>query len=139
MRAATLIVVASCWLGACKSAPESFDVVLKSGRVIDPETNFDGIRDVGIRGETITRISTEPLTGTRIIDARGLVVAPGFIDLHHHGQSQDAYRLMALDGITTALELEVGVPDIQRFIEARRGKSPIHFGASTSHLAARVL
>jgi N-acyl-D-aspartate/D-glutamate deacylase len=134
-----LVLTASCWLAACANSPESFDVVLKSGRVIDPDTNLDGVRDVGIRGETIARISTEPLNGTRIIEARGFIVAPGFIDLHHHGQSQDAYRLMALDGVTTALELEVGVPDIRRFIDARRGRSPIHFGASASYLAARLL
>ncbi len=139
MRKAALIFVALCWLAACARAPESFDVVLKSGRVIDPETNLDSVRDIGIRGDTIARISTEPLAGSRTIDARGLVVAPGFIDLHQHGQSQDAYRLMALDGITTALELEVGVPDIGRFIEAHRGRSLIHFGASASHLASRVL
>ena len=116
MRRAALVLVASCWLAACARAQEWFDVVLKSGRVIDPETNLDGVRNVGIRGDTIARISTRPLTGARTIDARGLVVAPGFIDLHQHGQSQDAYRLMALDGVTAALELEVGVPNIRRFI-----------------------
>src|SRR3990172_8320428 len=139
MRTAALILAASCWLGACASAPESFGVVLKSGRVIDPETNLDGVRDVGIRGDMIARISTDPLTGTRTVDARGLVVAPGFIDLHQHGQSQDAYRLMALDGVTAALELEVGVPDVRRFIDTRRGRSSIHFCATASFLAARVL
>jgi N-acyl-D-aspartate/D-glutamate deacylase len=138
LRTAALVLTASFWLAACAAAPESFDVVLKSGRVIDPETNLDDVRDVGIRGDTIGRISSEPLNGTRTIDARGLVVAPGFIDLHHHAQSQDAYRLMALDGVTTALELEVGVPDVTRFIDARRGRSPIHFGASASFLAARL-
>jgi N-acyl-D-aspartate/D-glutamate deacylase len=139
MHKAALILVVSCWMAACAHPPESFDVVLKSGRVIDPETNLDGVRDVGIRGDTIARISTESLTGARTIDARGLVVAPGFIDLHEHGQNEAAYRLMALDGVTAALELEVGVPDIRRFIDARRGRSPIHFGATASHLAARVL
>jgi N-acyl-D-aspartate/D-glutamate deacylase len=138
MRRAALILVVSCWVAACARAPESFDVVLKSGRVIDPESNLDGVRDVGIRGDTIAQISTEPLTGTRTIDARGLVVAPGFIDLHEHQQSEDAYRRMALDGVTAALELEVGVPDIRRFIEARRGRTLIHFGATASHLAARL-
>jgi N-acyl-D-aspartate/D-glutamate deacylase len=139
MHRAALILVVSCWMAACAHPPESFDVVLKSGRVIDPETNLDSVRDVGIRGDTIARISSESLTGARTIDARGLVVAPGFIDLHEHGQNEAAYRLMALDGVTAALELEVGVPDIQRFIDARRGRSPIHFGATASHLAARVL
>jgi N-acyl-D-aspartate/D-glutamate deacylase len=102
-------------------------------------TNLDAIRDVGVNGDTIARVSTEPLIGTRTIDARGLVVAPGFIDLHQHGQNREAYRLMALDGVTAALELEVGVPDIGRFIAARRGRSPIHFGATASYLAARLL
>ena len=139
MRKLVVIVVALCWSAASARAPESFDVVLKSGRVIDPETSLDGIRDVGIRGDTIARISTEPLTGTRTIEASGVVVAPGFIDLHQHGQSPDAYRLMALDGVTTALELEIGVPDIRRFVDARRGRSLVHFGAAASYLAARVL
>ena len=138
MRRAALTLVVSFWLAGCARAPESFDLVLKSGRVVDPETGLDAVRDIGIRADTIARISTEALSGTRTIDARGLVVAPGFIDLHEHGQTEDAYRLMALDGVTAALELEIGVPDIQRFIEARRGRSAIHFGATASHLAARL-
>jgi N-acyl-D-aspartate/D-glutamate deacylase len=116
-----------------------FDLVLTGGRVIDPETGLDAVRNVGVNGDTIAQVSTERLEGTRTLDASGLVVAPGFIDLHQHAQTQDGYRLMALDGVTAALELEVGVPDIRRFIEARRGRSAIHFGATASHLAARVL
>ncbi len=67
------------------------------------------------------------------------MVAPGFIDLHQHQQDADAYRLKALDGVTTALELEAGVPDITRFIEVRRGKTLINYGATASHEAARVV
>ena len=63
---------------------------------------------------------------------------PGFIDLHQHQQDAESYRLKALDGVTMALELETGVPDLARFIEGRRGKTPIHFGATASHEAARV-
>src|SRR5262245_43380803 len=134
-----LLLVAMLFAASCNRATESFDLVVKSGRVIDPDTNLDAVRDVGVRGDTIVRISAEPLNGTRTIDAHGLVVAPGFIDLHEHGQTPEAYRLMALDGVTTALELEVGVPDVQRFVDARRGKTPIHFGATASYLAARLL
>ncbi len=79
-RAAALLLAASCQLAACTRAPEAFDIVLKSGRVIDPETGLDGIRDVGISGDTIVRISTSPIDGVRTIDASGLVVAPGFVD-----------------------------------------------------------
>ena len=104
-RAAALSLVTTCWLTACARTPGSFDLVLKSGRVVDPETGLDAVRDVGIRGDTIARISLEPLAGRRTIDARGLVVAPGFIDLHQHQHDPASYRLKAFDGVTTALEL----------------------------------
>jgi N-acyl-D-aspartate/D-glutamate deacylase len=120
------------------AAPELYDVVLRGGRVMDPETGLDAVRDVGIRGNTIARISPEPLAGARVLDARGLVVAPGFIELHQHQQDAAAYRLKAMDGVTTALELEIGVPDVARFLQEREGRSLIHHGASASHPAARV-
>lgn len=120
-------------------AMAQYDVVLIGGRVIDPETSVDAILNVGIQGDTITRITAEPLEGTRRINVNGLVVAPGFIDLHQHTQSDDGYRWMALDGITAALDLEGGVPDIERFIGQRRGRTLIHFGASTSQLSARIM
>lgn len=120
-------------------AEEQFDIVLKGGRVVDPETGLDAIRDVGVRKDRIVSISTEPLNGQRVIDARGLVVAPGFIDLHQHQQDARSYRLKALDGVTSALELETGVPDINKFVAARRGKTLINFGATASHEAARVM
>jgi N-acyl-D-aspartate/D-glutamate deacylase len=139
MRPLAPILLAFVWLATSGSASSQFDLVLSGGRVIDPETGLDAVRNVGIKGDTIAHVSTERLVGTRTIDARGLVVAPGFIDLHQHGQDPDAYRLQALDGVTTALELELGVPDMRRFVDARRGRSLIHFGASASYLAARVL
>ena len=132
MRSRVLSVLPLVSLLACAS-PTTIDLVLEGGRVIDPETGLDAIRNVGIIGDTIAQVSAERLVGTRTIDATSLVVAPGFIDLHQHEQSQDAYRLLALDGVTAAFELEVGVPHVRRFIDARRGRSPIHFGASASY------
>lgn len=132
------LILALAAFAAPAGASESFDLVLKGGRVIDPETRLDAIRNVGIRGDTIAAVSTEPLEGKRIIDTSGLVVAPGFIELHQHGFDEASYRTLALDGVTTALELEVGVPDVQRFLEANRGKALIHYGASASFLASRL-
>ncbi len=120
------------------AADEPFDIVLKGGRVIDPETGLDAVRDVGIHGDTIVRVSAEPLRGKRVLDVRGLVVAPGFIELHQHDFLPGTDRVLALDGLTTALELEVGVPDVGRFIAAHRGKSLVHFGASASYYIARL-
>jgi N-acyl-D-aspartate/D-glutamate deacylase len=138
MRKAVLAALAALLMSWTASAAE-FDVVLKGGRVVDPETGLDAIRDVALRRDRIATVSIEPLSGTRSIDATGLVVAPGFIDLHQHEQDAEAYRLKALDGVTTALELETGVPDLARFLAARRGTTLINYGASASHEAARVL
>ena len=89
--------------------------MLEGGRVMDPETALDAVRNVGIRDGKIARISAEPLTGRRVIHAAGLVVAPGFIDLHQHGQELASQRVKAFDGVTTALEMEIGAPDVAHF------------------------
>jgi amidohydrolase family protein len=117
---------------------QQFDLVLEGGRVMDPETGVNAVRNVGIRDGKIVRISSEALSGRRLVHAGGLVVAPGFIDLHQHGQDVESQRVKALDGVTTALELEIGVPDVARFLQAKEGHSLIHYGTSASHPAARA-
>jgi len=118
---------------------QQYELVLEGGRVMDPETGLDAVRNVGIRDGKIVRISSEALSGRRVIHARGLVVAPGFIDLHQHGQELESQRVKALDGVTTALELEIGAPDVAQFLKAKDGHSLIHYGTSASHVAARAL
>ncbi len=120
------------------AAQDRYDVVIRGGRVLDPETGVDRVMNVGIARGSIARIAAESLAGTRVIDAAGLVVAPGFIDLHSHGQNAESYRLQALDGVTTALEMEIGVPDVGRFVSEREGRTLINFGATASHPAARL-
>jgi dihydroorotase len=118
--------------------PSRFDVVIANGRVMDPATGLDAVRNVGITGGTIRAITTAKLQGARVIDARGLVVSPGFIDLHQHGQTPENYALKAADGVTTALELEVGVGDVDRFYDERAGKALINYGASIGHVPVRM-
>lgn len=120
-------------------AAQQYELVLEGGRVMDPETGLDAVRNVGIRGGKIARISSEPLSGQRVVHARGLVVAPGFIDLHQHGQDLASQRVKALDGVTTALEMEIGVPDVGQFLKAKERRSLIHYGTTASHPAARAL
>jgi len=117
---------------------QQYDLVLEGGRVMDPETGLDAVRNVGIRDGKIVRISSEALSGRRVIHAAGLVVAPGFIDLHQHGQEMESQRVKALDGVTTALELEIGAPDVAQFLKTKEGHSLIHYGTSASHAAARA-
>jgi hypothetical protein len=118
---------------------QQYDLVLEGGRVMDPETGLDAKRNVGVRDGKIARVSSEALSGKRVIHAAGLVVAPGFIDLHQHAQGIESQRVKALDGVTTALELEIGVPDVAEFLKTKERHSLIHYGTSASHVAARAL
>jgi len=120
-------------------AQQSFDLVIQGGRVMDPETGLDGVRDVGILGNKVVRISRTSLTGKRVLPAKGLVVAPGFIDLHQHGQDLASQRVKAFDGVTTALEMEIGAPDVALFLRSHAQRSLINYGTTASHVAARSL
>ena len=108
----------------------TFDFVLTGGRVIDPETGLDAVKNVGIQNGRITEISDSPLVGRENIDVSGLVVAPGFIDLHIHGIGNKEQEYQAHDGVTTALELEWGVGFLKEWYAARSSKALINYGAS---------
>ena len=138
VRTLTLFVAALLGMAPAIHAAETFDLVVSGGRVMDPETGTDAIRNVGIDHGRVARISTDTLTGRRTIDARGLVVAPGFIDLHQHAQDLQSGRLKALDGVTSGLEMEIGVPDITGFLARKAGRSVINYGTTASHAAARA-
>lgn len=115
-----------------------YDQVILNGRVIDPESKLDAVRNLGISGGVIRAISTEPLAGNTTIEAGGLVVAPGFIDLNSHGQNDESYRVQALDGVTTALALEIGTADVAGWYANRKGKTPINYGTCIGHVPVRM-
>ena len=117
--------------------PIKYDLVFNGGRVIDPESGFDQTANVAINGETIVAISDLALAGIETIDASGLVISPGFIDLHSHALSKLGQQLQAMDGVTTALELEAGVYPIDALSQIVGSHSIINYGASASHLAIR--
>jgi len=118
---------------------QQYDTVIEGGRVIDPESNLDAVRNVAIQDGRIVQVSVAPLQGRRVIHATGLVVSPGFIDVHQHGQDLPSQRVKAFDGVTTALEMEIGAPDVSEFLKSKEGHSLIHYGTTASHLAARAL
>ena len=122
---------------ACGREP-SYDLVIANGRVMDPESGLDSIRHLGIRAGQVVAISASPLAGTRVIDATNHVVAPGFIDLHEHGQDESAYALMVRDGVTSALELEVGSADVANWYATRSAGQMVNFGVSAGHMQARI-
>ncbi len=112
--------------------------MIANGRVMDPESGLDAVRHVGVRGGTIEALSEAPLAGTRVIDAANLVVAPGFVDLHEHGQTEEAYRMMVRDGVTSAFELEVGTNDVAAWYAAREGGQIVNYGVSIGHIPVRM-
>lgn len=125
-------------LASCRDLPPAqattvYDLVILNGHLMDPASGLDAVRFVGITGGTIDAISERPLQGRETLDARGMVVAPGFIDLHQHAQDPVAYRVEALDGTTTALELEGGTADVDRWYAERSGTSLINYGVSIGH------
>jgi N-acyl-D-aspartate/D-glutamate deacylase len=122
---------------ASRAAP-TYDLVITGGRAIDPESGLDEVVNVAIAGDRIAAISGQPLSGSDVIDANGLVVAPGFIDIHNHSPTPLGLRYQAFDGVTTTLELEAGAHPVSEYANPIRGKAPIHYGASAGVLMARM-
>ncbi len=125
-------------LVGCAQSPV-YDVVLTGGRVIDPASGLDAVRNVGIQDGSVVVVTEDAINGAEAFDVSGLVVAPGFIDLHRHGDSPENYRAQIHDGITSALELEIGVADIASWYADREGVTPVNFGATISHPYSRNL
>ncbi len=127
--------------GRIASDPEGeavqYDIVLVGGRVIDPETGLDAIRNVGIVGRSIAAVSDAAMQGTTTINASGLVVSPGFINVHSHSWTPLGQEFELRDGVTTALELEAGAYPVRKFGThapiAVAGNARINFGASVGH------
>lgn len=117
---------------------QEFDLVINNGRVMDPETKLDAVRNVGINNGRIEVVTDIPLAGKETIDASGHVVAPGFIDFHMHGQDPYSIKIALRDGVTSPLELEVGAYPVDAFYDARKGKSQANYGCSASHVTARL-
>lgn len=141
MDAVRLLIIAgliSLLAGCGTQDSTQYDLVLANGRVMDPDSGLDAVRNVGIIGGRIAAISEDPLFAARSIDATGHVVAPGFIDLHEHGQSEEAYGMMVRDGVTSAFELEVGAGDVAAWYAAREGGQLVNHGVSVGHIPVRM-
>lgn len=122
---------------AAQAAIPMADIVLAGGRVLDPESGLDAVRNVAIRGGRIVAITSARPKAKEVIDVQGLVVTPGFIDLNSHAQDSIAYGYSARDGVTSALELELGTYPVEPWYSKREGKALINFGSAVSHIGAR--
>lgn len=133
--AATFAVVLSTETAAF--AAEGYDTVILNGRVIDPESKLDAVRHIGISGGKIRAVSGRDLRGKAVFDAKGLVVAPGFIDILAHGMDRLNNTFQAQDGVTTILALEGETADVDKWYAERAGKMILNYGASVGQGAVR--
>lgn len=117
--------------------PRTYDRVVLGGRVMDPVSPLDAVRNLGLRDGRIATITASPIRGRDTVDARGLVVAPGFVDLHAHGQNAESDGYYAMNGVTTALELEIGIGSVDRLYVERAGKTRVNYGGGGAHFQAR--
>ena len=100
------------WAGVAQAQQSTYDVIIKNGRILDGTGNVDFQSDVGIRGDRIVTIGNlEGAAAERVIDAQGLFVSPGFIDVHSHAdrglvsdelEARRAHNLIS-QGLTTVL------------------------------------
>jgi len=128
-------------MAAMPAMAATYDLVINNGRVMDPESMYDAVSNVGVKGGRIAVITRDKITGRETIDATGHVVAPGFIDAHMHYTGIFGTKVALRDGRTTLMDLEVGTlgTKIDEWYQAREGKWPVNFGAATSHELARSL
>lgn len=139
-----LVALWACQSNSGKQAVSTntkFDVVILNGRVMDPETNFDGIRNVGILDGKIALITEKEVFGKETIDATGLVVAAGFIEEHNHWSRPLGYKLLLRDGVTTSMDVEAGVfgPRVDEWYKMHEGRSQVNYGTASSHEFARSM
>jgi N-acyl-D-aspartate/D-glutamate deacylase len=116
-----------------------YDVVLRGGRVIDPESGLDAVGDVGIAGDRVTMVGIGLPPGRLELDVADQVVTAGFIDLHSHAHDLGSARLQVADGVTTALELEAGATPVgAAYAAAAATARPLNYGFAASWAMARM-
>ena len=115
-----------------------YDRVIVGGQVMDPASGLNAVRNIGLVRGRVAAITSQAMRGRDTIDARGLVVAPGFIDIHAHGQAPETYRFQSLDGVTTSLELELGTSDVSAWYRERSVGERINYGVSIGHIKVRM-
>jgi len=135
----TLALTVAVATTGCQAPSDASDVVILNGRVMDPETDFDAVRNVGITDGIIVTITEREIGGADTIDATGHIVSPGFIDSQVHGHGNPwAIKVALRDGITTPMDLEYGNINVDAWYAEREGRSPANYAAAVSHEMHRM-
>jgi N-acyl-D-glutamate deacylase len=125
---------------ACPLMAVEYDLVVLNGRVMDPETMYDAIANVGIKNGRIAVITKDKISGAETINAKGLVVSPGFIDTHVHGVDPFTTKMVLRDGVTTAMDLEVGACRVGEWYDQKAESGwQVNYGTTSSHALNRMI
>ncbi len=116
-----------------------FDVVISNGRVLDPQSGYDQVANVGIDGNQITAITTDRLTGAGApIDATGRVVAPGFIDILSYEPNGYGEWFKLADGVTSNLSMHgIDNPMTAYLDKVESLTPPINYGGAYDNATIR--
>ena len=116
-----------------------YDIVINNGRVMDPETMFDDVANVGVKDGKIVAITKSPIKGKETIDAKGHVVAPGFIDTHYHSMDVFSTKMALRDGVTSGMDLEAGSFNVKEWYDEKAKTGwQVNYGTTASLLWTRM-
>ncbi|MCT4372039.1 aminoacylase [Yangia mangrovi] len=134
------VSIAAGMMFAIAASAQQYDLVVNGGRVMDPETMYDAVANVGIKDGRIAAITKVAITGAETIDATGLVVAPGFIDTHFHAVDLFATKMALRDGVTTGMDLELGALNVGDWYDTKAKEGwQVNYGTTASTLLARMV
>ncbi len=127
---------------AVRGPDHVFDLAIVGGRVIDPASGFDFVASIGISGATVAAIAVgadaAPLQASTTIDATGLVVSPGFIDILSYSPNGYGEWFKLADGVTANLGMHGLDNRADRWFAAHPdGSSPVHFGGAYDNAFVR--
>lgn len=118
---------------------QDYDLVITGGRVMDPETTFDAVANLGVKDGRIAIITQQKISGRETIEADGLVVAPGFIDTHYHATDVFASKMALRDGVTTGMDLEAGSFNVKGWYDEKEKTGwQVNYGTNASLLYSRM-
>ena len=120
------------------SAQEICELALLNGRVLDPESGTEEVKNIGIRWGRIVYLGTKGVEARRSLDVSGMVVCPGFIDFLSYDQNKTGEYFKAADGVTTNLSMHgASMANFRKLWAKTQGSLYLNQGGAVSQIRLR--